>query len=88
MATYLCNRFSEPNPRKGTETKGEDRAVLVLAGFSEPNPRKGTETLLDTNEYPFFFPLCFSEPNPRKGTETAWAKMPISSSERREFFRT
>ncbi len=39
--------FSEPNPRKGTETLYFwDRLRISASSFSEPNPRKGTETLL------------------------------------------
>jgi len=65
--------FSEPNPRKGTETMEFNTEMgigqLPIQCFSEPNPRKGTETwMLRVTVY---FPVsCFSEPNPRKGTET------------------
>jgi len=38
--------FSEPIPRKGTETVYDFLPFIFIKGFSEPIPRKGTETLL------------------------------------------
>jgi len=39
--------FSEPIPRKGTETHASNEVMLNNPpGFSEPIPRKGTETAL------------------------------------------
>jgi len=66
--------FSEPIPRKGTETLYHRHLLLrgVRGGFSEPIPRKGTETLtFKTANCPVFpHRNSFSEPIPRKGTET------------------
>jgi len=81
--------FSEPNPRKGTETVSWFLVAHQIwsESFSEPNPRKGTETL-------GFFILSltnpaigFSEPNPRKGTETMLAPL-IGRGKYFVFFRT
>ncbi len=64
--------FSEPIPRKGTETVHccTERRKHLCHRFSEPIPRKGTETrglLLAVRK---FWQSSFSEPIPRKGTET------------------
>jgi len=42
----LSKCFSEPIPRKGTETSvtTSDVCYYTQASFSEPIPRKGTET--------------------------------------------
>ncbi len=65
-------RFSEPNPRKGTETTNKRESLIGFPlCFSEPNPRKGTETRLTLTALTYLFlGVRFSEPNPRKGTET------------------
>jgi len=64
--------FSEPIPRKGTETarpvKIEEKKNQVR--FSEPIPRKGTETFWEKYLHEPFIITSFSEPIPRKGTET------------------
>jgi len=70
--------FSEPIPRKGTET-----ADLVIAQddykgcFSEPIPRKGTETTLVASILLLVVHTSFSEPIPRKGTETLPCQKPL-----------
>ncbi len=76
----LCS-FSEPNPRKGTETCIDHNSVgyLFALSFSEPNPRKGTETEFTSSIVPMNSP-CFSEPNPRKGTETQLSALSLQNS--------
>jgi len=68
----MKNGFSEPIPRKGTETPTTTYAwILELhQGFSEPIPRKGTETLYLLSVSLTGSLFRFSEPIPRKGTET------------------
>ncbi len=46
---HMQECFSEPIPRKGTETSVRYKAICKnnCLRFSEPIPRKGTETLLN-----------------------------------------
>jgi len=65
--------FSEPIPRKGTETmlsSIQKRFLQLATGFSEPIPRKGTETFIQYEVVDLELSTGFSEPIPRKGTET------------------
>jgi len=64
--------FSEPIPRKGTETTTAFCSFICFSRrcFSEPIHRKGTETTLLIRGQRRSGRPCFSEPIPRKGTET------------------
>jgi len=84
----IAIRFSEPIPRKGTET----RSILPISStspdscFSEPIPRKGTETPRKIRELlSIIFEHCFSEPIPRKGTETLPQLLPMTVTQHEVF---
>jgi len=58
--------FSEPIPRKGTETRAiQHREQTKMPGFSEPIPRKGTETSDRARESPQSLYLFFRTYSPQ-----------------------
>jgi len=71
VGTFSQSRFSEPIPRKGTETVSIS-IIIILSTFVFQNlfPARGRKLNCEDLSYMGHKVNRFSEPIPRKGTET------------------